>query len=342
MESILVIRFSSLGDVVLATAVVEAVLDAFPACRITVLTKRMYDPVFAFDERIARVVGISGNESPWRIAERTGGRFDAVIDLHGSVRSVLVGSLIRARVKVRVNKHSVARRIMIWSRNRFRRRFDVLGSFLDTLKSLGIEGRMLPRIVPGRRALDDTDTLLSPLRKPSGRLIGLAPGSRHPTKRWSSPSWVRLAERMFARGDVPVFIRDAQDAAFVEEIRSAMSLDIPSLADSSDLAATIGIMARLDGVVCNDSGPMHLAGALGTPFAALFGPTHPDLGFAPGYPYGAVLHAGLPCSPCSLHGQAPCRLGIRRCMDAITVETVERELDRVVRLKKHEADVRKR
>jgi heptosyltransferase-2 len=333
MESVLVIRFSSLGDVVLSSAVVEAVLDALPDCRITILTKSVYAPVFASDRRVARIIGIEGNETPAEIAKRTGGRFDAVIDLHGSLRSVLVGAFIRARVKARVNKHSFARRLMIWSRNRFRRRFDVLGSFLETLRPLGIESRSFPRVLPGAAALDKADVLLSSLRTSSARLIGLAPGSRHPTKRWGALSWARLAEKLEMRGGIPIFIGDAGDASFVEEVRSLTSVNSLSLAGSSDLAATIGIIARLDSLVCNDSGIMHLAGALGVPFAAVFGPTHPDLGFTPGYRYGAVLHAGLPCSPCSLHGGAPCRLGDHRCMEAITPDAVLDELDRTVRLK---------
>ena len=137
-----------------------------------------------------------------------------------------------------------------------------------------------------------------------------------------------------------MFIGDAQDAAFIGEVRGALQVEAPFPASSQGLAAAIGIIARLDGLVCNDSGPMHLAGALGTPFAALFGPTHPDLGFVPGYRYGAVLHAGLPCSPCSLHGHAPCRLGVRRCMNEITVEAVLSELDRVMRLKENETRTR--
>lgn len=329
MENVLVIRFSSLGDVVLAGAVVEAIRAAVPGCRITVLTKRMYGPVFAFDRRIARVVGIAGDESPQRIAALTGGRFDAVIDLHGSLRSVLVCALIRARLKTRVKKHSLSRRLMILLRNRFRRRFDVLGSFLETLAPLGIERRVLPRIFPGAAALETADALLSPLRAGSRSMIGLAPGSRHPAKRWSARSWARLAEMIERRGDIPVFIGDEDDASFVGEILGMTTAGVSSLAGSPDLAAAIGIIARLDGLVCNDSGPMHLAGALGTPFAAIFGPTHPDLGFVPGYPYGAVLHAGLPCSPCSLHGGAACRLGDHRCMDAITPEAVLEELNRM-------------
>jgi heptosyltransferase II len=138
-----------------------------------------------------------------------------------------------------------------------------------------------------------------------------------------------LADTLFQRGDTPVFIGDGSDKECIDTIYSKMSGKAPSLV-GSDLALTIGVIGRLDGMVTNDSGPMHIAGALGRPFAAIFGPTHPDLGFVPGYPNGAILHSGLPCSPCSVHGQTPCRMKERKCMEAISADMVLRELDYVM------------
>ena len=100
-----------------------------------------------------------------------------------------------------------------------------------------------------------------------------------------------------------------------------------SLAGRIDLDVTVAAIARMRCLVTNDSGPMHIAGALGVPFVAVFGPTHPDLGFVPGYPSGHILHSGAFCSPCSVHGARPCRMKRRFCMDDITWEMVIRELD---------------
>ena len=333
MENILVIRFSSLGDVVMATAVVEALRREFPRSRLTVLTRAVYAPVFAGDRRIDNLIGINGGETPFRIARMLGDHFSAVIDLHGSLRSRIVSSLLKAPLKLTVQKHSLSRRLMIWSRNRFRRKFDALGSYLETLRPLGISTRVLPCLKPGEDVLDASRQLLTKIRKSDhGKLIGLAPGSRHPMKRWPETSWAQLADKLLVRGDTPVFIGDNADRVYIDAIREMMRRNASSLA-GGDLSLTIGIISRLDGLVTNDSGPMHIAGALDTPFAALFGPTHPDLGFVPGYPYGAVLHSGIPCSPCSVHGQTPCRLKTRKCMEAITPDMAVKELDRVMNLR---------
>lgn len=329
MRNILLIRFSSLGDVVLTSAVIEA-LHTLGGNRITLLTRAAYAPLFASDPRIARLVGIEGGERPSEIAALCGTTFDAVADLHGTLRSIPVSALIRAPMKLRIHKRSLARRFMIWSGNRFRRTFDVLGSSLETVRPLGVTERVLPRIVPGERELREAESLLSGIAAPGGRRIGLAPGSRHREKRWGAESYAMLADSLIGRGDIPVFIGDANDRECIRDIAARMKGSAPSLAGAADLGVTAGIISLLDGLVSNDSGPMHLAGALGTPCAAVFGPTHPDLGFVPGYPRMAVLHTGLSCSPCSVHGQTPCRLGTRVCMTGIAHGAVLRELDRLM------------
>jgi len=333
MGRVLVIRFGSLGDVVITSAVVEALYRSGESPRIVYVTKRRYAALFEGDSRIERVVGVERDDSPFAVVRAAGTGFDAVIDLHGTIRSIAVSALVKAPVKARVRKHGLARRLMVWSRNRFRRRFDVLGGYMDTLRAFGVEGRILPRLVPSPDSLDSADRLLAPFRKAESLLIGLAPGSRHPTKRWDARAWARLADLCAARGHVPLIIGDTDDRAFAGEVRELAETDIPSIAGKADLRATVGAIARLDCLVSNDSGPMHIAGALGTPFVAVFGPTHPDLGFAPGYPTGAILHAGLPCSPCSIHGEYPCRLGGRPCMSLISPEMVIDGADRMMSLR---------
>jgi heptosyltransferase II len=327
---ILLIRFSSLGDVVLMSAVVEALARRSPGCSINILTKRRYSDVFASDERITQVTGIEDNDPVSGIIDQLGrSQFDAVIDLHRSIRSVRVAAKLRAPVKRGIRKNVIGRRMMVWTRNRYRRHFDVLESYLSTLGGLGTGERVMPRIFPSPEAVVEAERLLSGYRSGSGtgRIIGIAPGARHDTKRWNEQSFASLAGVFADRGDKPVFIGDSGDREVIGRIATTMKRDVASFAGDLTLAGTIGLISQLDAVVTNDSGPMHLAGALGVPFAAVFGPTHPDLGFCPGYPRGCVITTNEPCSPCSLHGDAPCRMTVRRCMDAVTVEMVRDCID---------------
>jgi len=325
---VLVIRFSSLGDVILASAAVEALKRLYPSANIHFLTKRAYEQVFSADERVSHLISIGGHESPWAIVKWFSiRRYDLIVDLHRSLRSIGVASLLHAPKKLHVRKRAIARRFMVASRNRYRRRFDALGSYLETLAPVGFEGRILPRIIPDMHSVGKAEQLLGTCRgRGTGKIVGIAPGARHATKRWNEKSFARLADELIKRGDVPVFLGDEEDNGMIGRIDALMEHTAWSLAGELTLAGTIGLVSRLDAVVTNDSGPMHIAGALGIPFVAVFGPTHPDLGFCPGYPRGAVLTTGESCSPCSLHGAAPCRMPSRRCMDGITWEMVRDKL----------------
>jgi ADP-heptose:LPS heptosyltransferase len=91
-----------------------------------------------------------------------------------------------------------------------------------------------------------------------------------------------------------------------------------------------GALAACDAVVANDSGPMHLAAAVGTPVVGLFGPTSPALGFAPVGGGAVSVHLGLHCSPCSRHGKTPCWRERRYCMEDLDPEVVFRALQRAL------------
>jgi heptosyltransferase-2 len=98
--------------------------------------------------------------------------------------------------------------------------------------------------------------------------------------------------------------------------------------DDIDMIASV--LSLCDAVVANDSGLMHLAGAVGSKVVGLFGPTSPILGFAPKAQCSAVVTRDLPCSPCSYHGNKPCKLGRTACMDGIDAAEVAEVVDRLL------------
>lgn len=311
--NILIIRFSSLGDIVMTAGVIEALKRRFPGASISYLTKRRYTGLFLDDPRIEKVYSVEGGLSEIK-GLFAGIRFDAIVDLHATFRSRTASFFLNSPVTLRVDKHSFGRRFMVWTRNRWRRSFDTLDSYLATVAPLGVMERTMPLLVPSPTALDSIGKRIAAL---SGKPFGIAPGARHQEKRWNEASFAAVADEMAGKGYVPVFIGDKGDLVVIERIRALMKRVSVSFAGELDIAETVAFVSRCVGLVCNDSGPMHIAGAVGTPFAAVFGPTHPDLGFVPGYPSGIVLHSGASCSPCSLHGEKPCRFARRMCMEDI-------------------------
>jgi heptosyltransferase-2 len=146
----------------------------------------------------------------------------------------------------------------------------------------------------------------------------IAPGSIWGTKRW--PFCPALAAAL----DGPlVVVGGVDDAALAAEIVAAAPSRAWSAAGHLTVRASAALIERARVLVANDSAPLHLATAVGTPAVALFGPTVPEQGFGPRGSRSLTLgHAGLACRPCSAHGPRVCPLGHHRCMRELAVETV--------------------
>ena len=148
--------------------------------------------------------------------------------------------------------------------------------------------------------------------------VALAPGSIWGTKRW--PGYATLAGRI--EGPV-VVIGGPGDAALATNVTEAAPGRAHSAAGELSLRATAALLERARLLVTNDSAPLHLAGAVGTPVVAVFGPTVPSFGFGPRGPRDRIVERdGLACRPCSRHGPQVCPLGHHRCMNEIAVEEV--------------------
>lgn len=151
-----------------------------------------------------------------------------------------------------------------------------------------------------------------------GPFIAIAPGSIWGTKRW--PYFPELAARL----TLPVVaIGGAQDQELGADVAQRAAARGANAAGALTLRESAAVVERATVLVTNDSAPLHLASAVGTPIVAIFGPTVPAFGFGPIRPGDRVVeHPNLPCRPCSQHGPKVCPLGHHRCMKDVTVDQV--------------------
>jgi heptosyltransferase-2 len=158
-----------------------------------------------------------------------------------------------------------------------------------------------------------------------GPFVALAPGSIWGSKRW--PYYGELAERL-ARAVPIVVVGGPEDAGLGEGIVRAVDgaggrWKAVNGCGKLTLRQSAEVIRRAVVLVTNDSAPLHLAQAVGTPTVAIFGSTVPAFGFGPRGPRDQVVALeGLACRPCSAHGPPRCPLGHHRCMRSLTVENV--------------------
>ena len=150
------------------------------------------------------------------------------------------------------------------------------------------------------------------------KFAALAPGSIWGTKRW--PYYAELAA---ALDRTSVIVGGQDDVSVAGAIVAAARGRAVSAAGALSLRGSAALIERASVLITNDSAPLHLATAVGTPVVALFGPTVPEFGFGPRGAGDVVLGMeDLPCRPCSSHGPPTCPLGHHRCMRDLSVDAV--------------------
>jgi heptosyltransferase-2 len=156
--------------------------------------------------------------------------------------------------------------------------------------------------------------------------VALAPGSVWATKRW--PYYAELAAGL---DRTSVIIGSAEDTSLAQAIVAAAGGRAISATGALSLRGSAALIQRAGLLVTNDSAPLHLATAVGTPVVAVFGPTVPEFGFGPRRADDIVLgHDELPCRPCSRHGPPVCPLGHHRCMRDLSVAAVSAAVGRII------------
>jgi heptosyltransferase-2 len=184
----------------------------------------------------------------------------------------------------------------------------------------------------GPRDLDAADTWLAD-HQVGTRFTVIAPGSVWATKRW--PYYAELAS---ALDGMTVIVGGREDTALAQEIVAGSGGKAVSAAGALSLRQSAAVIQRAACLVTNDSAPLHLATAVGTPVVALFGPTVPEFGFGPRRGGDVVLgHGDLPCRPCSRHGPQRCPLGHHRCMRELSVQSVIRAITSVASVEESRA-----
>lgn len=326
VQTICVIRFSSLGDLVLLTALLDALRAGFPGATIHLVTKERYAGLFEKDARVDALHLLAGRGpgALLRLRRSMPNRFDALIDAHGVTRSALLAASLGAGRRTRIVKDQVSKLLLI---HRKTDRYQAGGPsmvrrYVDLARRIGADLPVdpPPRLAVPRAAAATAGRFLAAFA--GGRPpIAVAPGARHDTKRWPGERFAELVSSLVSRGEQIALVGGAGD----RETCRAIAGDIEGIVDCCGELSPIETAAVLAGcalLVTNDSAPLHIAEAVGTPVVALFGPTVGQFGYAPRLPASVLVERTLACRPCSRNGARPCPLGTRECLAEIPATRV--------------------
>lgn len=321
--SLLVIQTSFIGDTVLTTPLLAYLAEREP---VDVVVTPASAPLLANHPAVRQTIVYDkrgrdrGAGGFIRLAARLRrNRYAAAYHAQGSVRS---GALtFAAGIPQRVGFVSSA------GRRFYTRRVDYIENehHASRLLRLGMapgaiptRDMLRPRLFPRDAERAAVEALLHECGWKGEPFVALAPGSVWPTKRW--PQYPALAELLDARVAI---IGSSGDVSLASEILGALGARAMDCTGRLSLLASAELIGRASVLVTNDSAPLHLASAMGTPTVTLFGPTVPEFGFGPLAPEARVIgRTELACRPCDRHGPRSCPLGHWRCMREITPRQV--------------------
>jgi lipopolysaccharide heptosyltransferase II len=335
LNKILLIRFSSMGDVVLASPLIRILRNAYPVAQIDFMVKREYAELLKCNPNLSRVIELRSDEQEELKAlksEMRRQRYDAIIDLHNSLRSRYLRMFAGARSVRVVNKRLRERFFLVrFKRNYYRSVTPVAERYIETVRKFGIrdDGGGLEMFVPEEIA-QSVAVLLGKFRlERYGTVIGMAPMAKHFTKRWLPERFVEYGVRCAKENGAKILVLGSREETDIcgdiaQMINAGAGTNAAeSLAGKISLIETAAVLDHCALLLSNDTGIMHIAAARRKKVVAIFGSTVREFGFFPYRTESIVVErAGLPCRPCSHIGLARCPEGHFKCMKETGVDEV--------------------
>ncbi len=317
MVKFLIVRFSSIGDIVLTTPVIRLLKEQVEGANIHYLTKKQYAGILQSHPHIDKVHLLRDDFSE-TVAELKDEMFDHIIDLHNSLRS--------RRLKNALPVYSQTFKKLNWEKwllvnlkinklpdihivERYAATVNIFGATLD---GKGLDYYIAPE--------DEVKISDLPLPYPSGYVL-FAIGAQHFTKRLPTAKIISICNKI----KLPIILAGGSgDFKTGQEIAKASTATILNTCGKYSLSQSASLVQQAQAVITHDTGLMHIAAAFGKKIISVWGSTVPQFGMTPYLPNKAskIIEADVKCRPCSKIGFSQCPKKHFNCMQQINEQEI--------------------
>jgi len=329
----LIIRLSSIGDILLSTPFIRQVRKAYPNSKIDFIVKDIYKDLLKDNPNINELYCLKLDEGrkelddlKIKLREQS---YNILFDLHNNMRSNYLKRSINVGKSYSIKKEKIKQAFLVrFKINLFEKETPIPNRYLSVAKDLDVvdDGKGLD-LFWKKETIDSAEKKALALGLDlNHQYLCLAPGAGFLTKRWPENKFKDLVDLIQQNNNFQIIVLGSDND---REIGSSLKKQ-NNIIDSSGkltLLETAYILSKGKIVVSNDSGLMHMATAVDTPVLAVFGSTVRELGF---FPYRAksmvIENSNLSCRPCSHIGRNNCPKNHFRCMEEIAPEEVYAEL----------------
>lgn len=330
---LLVIRFSSIGDIVLTTPVLRCICRQYPDAEIHFLVKQQFKPVIAYNPYID-IIHTLDKDLNENIEELKQIKFDYVIDLHKNLRTLRVKKALKAR-SFTFDKLNFRKWLYVNFKWKVMPDKSIVDRYFEGLKELKIknDGQGLDYFIPENLQTSQDDI---PMGHWAG-FVGCVIGGSYSTKQLPVAQWKEFVQQC----PYPVILLGGpEDRDAGNEIAATDPAKVYNACGKFNITESADLVKRAKVVVSNDTGLMHIAAAFKKPVVSLWGNTTPEMGMFPYYGFNNLNQnvsqlsvmmevKGLSCRPCSKIGFDKCPRKHFKCMKNIPVDLIVENVKRL-------------
>ncbi len=331
-NKILIIQTAFIGDAILTLPLIQTLKLNYPQSLIDAVVIPRAAEIFSNHPAISNVIQYDkrgrdkGIKGLWRLKIKLDAQnYDLVIVPHRSIRSALLTWLLKPKVSIGFDKsagRALFKKIIHYnsSSHEIERNLSLLSPL--ELSTVNID---LPKLYPSFQDEKIIDSIFEEYELNQYKnILAVSPGTVWNTKRWPVDRFAAVCKNIASEKTSIILIGGKEDEILCKEVMEiAKSKNVFSTAGKLTLLQSAELTRRCKVLISNDSAPMHIAVAVGTPVVAIFGATIPEFGFAPRGQHDIVVEtSGLKCRPCSIHGGKVCPVKTFECMLSITPEIV--------------------
>jgi len=336
-KRILILKLSSLGDILHTLPVLRALRENQPSAYIAWMVEERYRDLLEGNSYLDEIITV--RTKAWRknwsldtlreinqsIQKMRQSKFDTVLDLHGLLKTGIIAGLSGAKRRIGFPRQLCKEKISAWFTNVKGPRTGIGTHVVElnhSLAKLAGAGDLSPAPLTFQVPPAAEEKIDGFIKNQSGLAdkprVAINPGAGFESKQWDLIRFANLADRIVQDLGYEVILtwgpgEESKVATIAEKMEQSCHI-----APATSVVESIALYKRLDLMVSCDSGPLHMCAGLGIPTVSIFGPTDPDRNGAYGTNHEVVCKK-LPCSYC---WKRSCPLGTRECMDSVQVEEV--------------------
>ena len=328
MAKFLIIRFSSIGDIVLTTPVVRCLKQQMPDAEVHFLVKESFKPVVAHNPYIDKI-HVLAHSWELMLEELKAEDYDYIIDLHHNVKTLRVKKTLKKKA-FSFYKLNIQKYLLTALKINLLPRLHIVDRYMKTVSSFGVknDGMGLDYFISKEEETKWSDI---PASHHAG-YIACVIGAAHGTKKWPVHKWKAFCTQM---NHPIILLGGSEDSEAGNEIAAVDSIKVYNACGKFKLNESADLVRKSKLVITHDTGLMHIAAAYKKPIISLWGNTVPAFGMTPYYGTAMVKDVILQvnklwCRPCSKIGYKKCPLGHFKCMEKIQAEELVQVANRNV------------